>query len=493
MATEADFEYFTFFGSALNARNEIISIVNQVEGIYNTQFGLRFSIVFQNVFATSGDPYTTTNSSAALDEFKAYWDANHVSVARDLAHMWTGKSFNDSTIGIAYRPGMDCPLGPFSYGMSERLSSSPGKFLVPAHEIGHNFNATHTNNPDAQPPTQEPGCENTIMQTSLGSGTLQQFCPFSVTQIENHANSKVACLSLATTPGCTYSLSPTSQSFVVGGGPGSTSLTTTGTNCAWGAASSVSWITISSATSGTNSATINYSVASNSAGFARSGTIRIADQTFTVTQAGSSACPIVPINYGQTINGSLSPSDCFSSQQSATRADQYSFSGAAGDPIRIEMSSTNTPLLDTYLFLIGPSGTVLTQNDDIDTDGEIYNSRIPVNGLFPLPATGTYVIESTAFDSQNNSNELGTYTLVLTSNATPATFTISGRMTNPDGSGVSGNFAIGLSGSQNNSATMDSNGNYSFTNLTAGGNYTVTPALKARSSFSLLHHTLSIT
>ncbi|MFN2511546.1 MAG: M12 family metallo-peptidase [Pyrinomonadaceae bacterium] len=491
LATEADFEYFTFFGSnAVSARNEIISIVNQVEGIYNTQFGLRFSIVFQNVWATSNDPYTTTDSDDALDQFKAEWDANRVSVARDLAHMWTGRSFDGSTIGIAYRPGMDCPLGPFSYGMSERLSSSPGKFLLTAHEIGHNFNATHTNNPDAQPPTQEPGCENTIMQTSLGSSTLQQFCPFSVTQIENHANSKVACLSQATTQGCTYSVSPTSQAFGVNGGSGSTNLTTSGFSCAWGVTSSVGWITINSAGSGVNSATISFTVAPNSVGFARSGIVRIADQSFTVTQAGSSACPITPISYGQTINASLSSSDCFSSQQSATRADQYSFSGAAGDQIKIEMNSTANPVLDTYLFLIGPNGALLTQNDDIDF-GVVLNSRIPVSGFFTLPATGLYVIESTAFDSDDNQNELGTYTLTLTTNNPTPTptptptpvpvFNLSGRVVDGGGNGVSG-ISVSAAGPgipPNNlphpAVITNSNGDFQFTGLLGGATYTVTP------------------
>lgn len=414
LATEADFEYFTTFGSSeVAARNEIISIVNQVEGIYNTQFGLRFSIVFQNVWATSSDPYTTADPDTALDQFRDHWNGNHVTVARDLAHMWTGKDFNDpgtpeneSTIGIAYRPGLECPLGPASYGMSERLSSTPAKFLLTAHEIGHNFNATHTDTP-----TPRAGCDNTIMSSTLGSGTIQQFCPFSVGQIENHANSRVACLSQATTPGCTYSLFPTSQPFGVSGGPGSIQLTTAGVNCAWGATSSVGWITVNSATSGTNSATISFTVSANP-GFARSGVIVVADRNFTVTQPAGPACPITPISYGQTINASLSPSDCRSSQQT-TFADQYSFSGAAGDQIRIEMTSTATPVLDTYLYLMGPSGTVLTQNDDI-VFAQDTNSRIPVSGFFTIPAAGLYVIESTAYDDAQDRNELGSYTLTLT-------------------------------------------------------------------------------
>ena len=178
--------------------------MNLVEGIYDTQFGLQFNLVFQNVWSFSGDPYTQTAASQALDEFTSYWNINHTTLDRDLAHMWTGKSFDGNTIGIAWRPGLDCPLGQQGYGMSERLSTSPSKVILSAHEIGHNFNATHA---DAQP-----NCANTIMGTTLNSNTTQTFCPFSVSEIETHANGEVACLAQALTPGCTYSLSATGQS-----------------------------------------------------------------------------------------------------------------------------------------------------------------------------------------------------------------------------------------------------------------------------------------
>jgi hypothetical protein len=406
LATEADFEYFTHFGSNAGTANaEIITIINAVDGIYNTHFGLRFSIVFQNVWGIAGDPYTATDSGDALDEFSTEWNTTRQGLDRDLAHMWTGKSFDGSTVGIAYRPGMECPLGPFSYGMSERLSNAPANFLVAAHEIGHNFSAVHTDDP------VQAGCENTIMDSSLGAGTLQQFCPFSVNQIETHANNEVACLSQVITPGCTYALSPGSQAFGVGGGSGSMTLTTTGTNCAWGATSSVSWITLTPPTSGTNSTVIGFTVAGNS-DFPRSGVIRVADQNFTVTQAGSAACAITPISYGQTINAGLIPSDCASSHRSPSRADQYSFTGAAGDQIRIAMTSTVLGALDTYLYLVGPSGAIVAENDDIVL-GDETDSLIPLNGFFTLPAAGVYVIEATSFDT----NESGTYTLTLTATA----------------------------------------------------------------------------
>ena len=51
-------------------------------------------------------------------------------------------------------------------------------------------------------------------------------------------------------------------------------------------------------------------------------------------------------------------------------------------------------LFDTYLYLIGPSGTVIAENDDI-TAGSDLNSRIPLDGFLTLPTAGTYIIEAT--------------------------------------------------------------------------------------------------
>jgi hypothetical protein len=56
------------------------------------------------------------------------------------------------------------------------------------------------------------------------------------------------------------------------------------------------------------------------------------------------------------------------------------------------------------------------------------------------------------------------------------THTISGRVTQPDGTtGISG-VAVGLSGSQTDSKITNVTGNYSFSGILQGGNYTVTPS-----------------
>jgi hypothetical protein len=90
-----------------------------------------------------------------------------------------------------------------------------------------------------------------------------------------------------TAPGCSYTVSPTTQSVALGGGSGSAGVTTT-TGCAWSATSQASWISITSGTSGSGSATVTYSVAANS-GAARTGTLTVAGKTVTISQQGQ-AC-----------------------------------------------------------------------------------------------------------------------------------------------------------------------------------------------------------
>ena len=84
---------------------------------------------------------------------------------------------------------------------------------------------------------------------------------------------------------CSYSINPSSDAVVSGGGSSTVSVTT-GVSCAWTAASNASWITIASGAPGTGSGSVKLNIAANS-GSARTGTATIAAQTFTVTQAAA--------------------------------------------------------------------------------------------------------------------------------------------------------------------------------------------------------------
>ncbi len=80
-------------------------------------------------------------------------------------------------------------------------------------------------------------------------------------------------------------ISPTSQSFQTSGGIGAVSVTFP-SGCVWTAVSNDLWITITAGGSGTGNGTVSFTVALNTTGNPRSGTMTIAGLTFTVTQSG---------------------------------------------------------------------------------------------------------------------------------------------------------------------------------------------------------------
>src|SRR5262249_6292846 len=84
--------------------------------------------------------------------------------------------------------------------------------------------------------------------------------------------------------------------------------------------------------------------------------------------------------------------------------DIYTFSGLAGQPISISMSSS---VFNTYLYLLSPSGAFIAEDDN---GGGGTNARIPSgSGTFALPSTGTYTVYATSFFA----NETGGYTITL--------------------------------------------------------------------------------
>jgi hypothetical protein len=93
--------------------------------------------------------------------------------------------------------------------------------------------------------------------------------------------------------GCAFTIAPSEQNFAAGGGTGNVGVTASAGGCAWTAASNDAWITITSGGNGAGNGTVNYSVAANT-GPQRTGTMTIAGQTFSVTQASGCAYIISP-------------------------------------------------------------------------------------------------------------------------------------------------------------------------------------------------------
>jgi hypothetical protein len=85
---------------------------------------------------------------------------------------------------------------------------------------------------------------------------------------------------------CQYSLGLAGRAVAATGGSGLVNISTT-VGCLWSASASVPWLSITGATSGTGAGTLNFSVTPNATTAVRTGTLTIAGQTFTVTQAAA--------------------------------------------------------------------------------------------------------------------------------------------------------------------------------------------------------------
>jgi hypothetical protein len=186
-ATEADFEYTSALGGSAAANSDILSIMNQVQAIFERDIGLTFTITFQHTWDTANDPYSANGDAAAvLREFTNYWNANFAGSRGDVAHMWTGRDLGGSA-GVAWT-GVVCRSPTSSYGISDRETIAPFRAGIPAHEIGHNFNATHSDQAE---------CANTIMVSIQDQNNGLTFCPFSINEITTYITNNSSCLSTA--------------------------------------------------------------------------------------------------------------------------------------------------------------------------------------------------------------------------------------------------------------------------------------------------------
>jgi len=82
---------------------------------------------------------------------------------------------------------------------------------------------------------------------------------------------------------CTFSLSGSDRSFNATGGTGNLTVNTSSA-CAWSAGSNANWLTLVSGASGIGNGVVVFQVAPNTTGQARSASVSVGGQTFTVNQ-----------------------------------------------------------------------------------------------------------------------------------------------------------------------------------------------------------------
>lgn len=210
--------------------------------------------------------------------------------------------------------------------LSSSFRQSPNFARVMEHEIGHTIGLGHSDQGTAN--IMYPSCcsSNTPTTPALGPDDLAGL------------NFIYPSGTTPPPPACTYSINPTSASMGSGGGTGSLAVIA-GSGCTWTASvsSGSGFLSITSGFSGNGNGLVSYSAAANATTFQRSGTLTVAEQTFTLTQAGG-AC-------GYTLSAA-----------SATIA------AAGGSGTVTVTTSSNCPWSattpDAFLTIVsGPSGT----------------------------------------------------------------------------------------------------------------------------------------
>ncbi|MBC8030671.1 MAG: carboxypeptidase regulatory-like domain-containing protein [Pyrinomonadaceae bacterium] len=105
-----------------------------------------------------------------------------------------------------------------------------------------------------------------------------------------------------------------------------------------------------------------------------------------------------------------------------------------------------------------------------DSAGQYHFSNLPTSGVYTVTPTLTHH----TLNPSSRTIVTPTGDQVFDSAATFNHHAISGRVTNPAGAGLA-DVTVTLSGAQSATMNTGADGNYSFANLDAGGNYTVSP------------------
>jgi hypothetical protein len=219
----ADYEYYSEVGHGSESDADLRYLLSLVDAIYEQEVNLSLHVASTIIFTNANDPFTIAapaNPGSLLDQVSAFrnvskycqnagavqsctTDANcgaggpcvtNAAYGSDLTHLVTNRDLNGSTIGIAWI-GAVCS-GYYGAGLSQDYSSSDFSMsLLLAHEMGHNFSASHdsTSNPCGDPPPRY------IMQPCLSPSVIDQFSTASKNAIIPYAQG-LTCLSPAGTP-----------------------------------------------------------------------------------------------------------------------------------------------------------------------------------------------------------------------------------------------------------------------------------------------------
>jgi hypothetical protein len=143
IALLGDFEFTTDHGG--NAQALALARMNDVDGIFSDQVGVRLTVSTVRMFTNANDPFTSTTVADTLINELADYKGSTANGIRNtgVAHLMTGRNLDGQTVGIAFTSSICSASFGASLSMGGDEISGASAVLVAAHEIGHNFGAPH--------------------------------------------------------------------------------------------------------------------------------------------------------------------------------------------------------------------------------------------------------------------------------------------------------------------------------------------------------------
>lgn len=177
VAIETDHEFLGLFGGDVEAASAYaLLLIGASSEIFRVGTGVQFQVVFLRLWETANDPWSQTNATNQLYQFRDHWLANMGWVDRTEAHFLSGRALGG---GVAWLPGTCNDLsfalsgnlgGSFPYPLQDNNWGN-WDVMVVTHEAGHNFGAPHTHS--MSPPVDN--CGNGDC-TDANQGTIMSYC-----------------------------------------------------------------------------------------------------------------------------------------------------------------------------------------------------------------------------------------------------------------------------------------------------------------------------
>ena len=149
----ADFEFTSQFAQASEAETAMVTRLNTVDGIFSEQLAVQLTVDVIDTFDDANDPFSdTTVAGDLLDEVADFRVGDAQQRQTGVTHLYTSRNLDGQTAGVAFVSAV-CSTN-FGAGLTQGTFGPMLDALISAHEIGHNFNASHDGDPDGSCPAE---------------------------------------------------------------------------------------------------------------------------------------------------------------------------------------------------------------------------------------------------------------------------------------------------------------------------------------------------